>query len=132
VTGSADGALVLIVEDDARNAKLFRDLLAYHGFRTVEATSAEEGLALAEEELPDLVLMDIRLPGMDGVSALGQLRANRRTAEIPVLAATASVMKEDLERFDEAGFDGYVVKPIDTAAFPDQVRHALNARRAAS
>jgi two-component system, cell cycle response regulator DivK len=123
--------VVLIVEDDPRNAKLFRDLLEYHGFATLAATSAEEGLELAQREQPDLVLMDIRLPGMDGVAALAHLRADERTATIPVLAATASVMKEELARFDEAGFDGYIVKPIDTRAFPEQVRQALARRQAA-
>jgi two-component system cell cycle response regulator DivK len=114
--------LILIVEDNEKNMKLARDLLQYHGFATVEATNAEDGLVLARERQPKLVLMDIQLPGMDGVAALAQLRTNAATATIPVVAMTASVMKEDRERFEKAGFDGFITKPIDVRAFPQQVR----------
>jgi two-component system, cell cycle response regulator DivK len=114
--------LVLIVEDNDKNLKLTRDLLRYHGFDTIEATSAEEGILLAQERRPRLVLMDIQLPGMDGVAALERLRADAATTDIPVVALTASVMKEDRERFERAGFDGFITKPIDVKAFPDQVR----------
>lgn len=114
--------LILIVEDNEKNMKLARDLLHYHGFTTVEATSAEDGLALAKAQRPALVLMDIQLPGMDGVTALAQLRSDTSTAHIPVVAMTASVMKEDRERFEKAGFDGFIMKPIDVRAFPQQVR----------
>ena len=114
--------LILIVEDNEKNMKLARDLLQYHGFATIEATNAEDGVALAREKKPKLVLMDIQLPGMDGVTALAQLRADRATSKIPVVAMTASVMKEDRERFDKAGFDGFITKPIDVRAFPQQVR----------
>ncbi len=114
--------LILIVEDNDKNLKLTRDLLRYHGFDTIEATSAEDGIVLARERKPHLVLMDIQLPGMDGVSALQKLRQETATAAIPVVALTASVMKEDRERFDKAGFDGFITKPIDVKAFPDQVR----------
>jgi two-component system cell cycle response regulator DivK len=114
--------LILIVEDNDKNLKLTRDLLRYHGFDTIEATSAEDGIVLARERMPHLVLMDIQLPGMDGVSALQKLRQETATAAIPVVALTASVMKEDRERFDKAGFDGFITKPIDVKAFPDQVR----------
>jgi two-component system cell cycle response regulator DivK len=117
--------LVLIVEDNEKNLKLARDLLNYHGVVTIEATNAEDGVALARERVPGLVLMDIQLPGMDGVSALGQLRADPATAKIPVVAMTASVMKEDRERFDKAGFDGFITKPIDVKSFPDQIRGYL-------
>lgn len=122
--------LILIVEDNEKNMKLTRDLLQYHGFMTIEATSAEDGLVLAREKLPALVLMDIQLPGMDGVTALAQLRSDVRTAQIPVVAMTASVMKEDRERFDKAGFDGFIMKPIDVRAFPQQVRDHVARRRA--
>ncbi len=114
--------LVLIVEDNEKNLKLARDLLQYHGFATIEATNAEDGIALARERSPRLVLMDIQLPGMDGVSALAKLRADPATSRIPVVAMTASVMKEDRERFDKAGFDGFITKPIDVRKFPDEVR----------
>jgi two-component system cell cycle response regulator DivK len=114
--------LILIVEDNEKNMKLARDLLQYHGFATIEATNAEDGIALAKQRGPKLVLMDIQLPGMDGVNALAQLRSDAATSRIPVVAMTASVMKEDRERFDKAGFDGFITKPIDVRAFPQQVR----------
>jgi two-component system cell cycle response regulator DivK len=122
--------LVLIVEDNDKNLKLARDLLRYHGFETIEATSAEDGIPLAVARKPGLILMDIQLPGMDGVSALEKLRANAATAAIPIVAMTASVMKEDRERFDKAGFDGFITKPIDVKVFPDQVRGHIRAGRA--
>src|SRR5512140_1689436 len=87
--------LILIVEDNDKNMKLARDLLRFHGFDTVEATSGEDGLTLARERQPQLVLMDIQLPGMDGVTALERLRNDPATSRIPVCAMTASVMKED-------------------------------------
>jgi two-component system cell cycle response regulator DivK len=121
--------LILIVEDNDKNLKLARDLLRYHGFETIEATSAEEALPLAVSRKPQLVLMDIQLPGMDGVSALQKLRADDTTAAIPVVAMTASVMKEDRERFDKAGFDGFITKPIDVKSFPDQIRGHIRTGR---
>ena len=120
--------LILIVEDNDKNLKLTRDLLRFHGFETIEATSAEEGITLARERRPHLVLMDIQLPGMDGVSALRELRTDPATAAIPVVALTASVMKEDRERFDKAGFDGFITKPISVKEFPDQVRGYMRGR----
>jgi len=122
--------LILLVEDNEKNMKLARDLLRYHGFDTIEAMNAEDGVALARERQPKLVLMDIQLPGMDGVTALGQLRADAKTSRIPVVAMTASVMKEDRERFDKAGFDGFIDKPIDVRAFPQQVKDAVARGRA--
>lgn len=121
--------LVLIVEDNDKNLKLVRDLLRYHGFETIEATNAEDGIALARERRPRLVLMDIQLPGMDGVTALAKLRADPSTAAISVVAVTASVMKEDRERFDKAGFDGFITKPIDVQSFPETIRGHLRAAR---
>jgi two-component system cell cycle response regulator DivK len=114
--------LILIVEDNDINLRLARDILQYHGFRTLEATTAADGIALASEYRPDLVLMDIRLPDMDGVSALQRLRAEPETKAIPVVALTASVLQADRDRLSAAGFDGYVAKPIDVRAFPEQVR----------
>lgn len=122
--------LILIVEDNDKNLKLARDLLRYHGFDTIEATNGEDGIALARSRTPSLVLMDIQLPGMDGVSALQELRKDTATARIPVVAMTASVMKEDRERFDKAGFDGFITKPIDVKSFPGQIRGHISAGRA--
>jgi two-component system cell cycle response regulator DivK len=121
--------LVLIVEDNDKNLKLARDLLRYHGFETIEATSAEDGIALAVARRPRLILMDIQLPGMDGVSALEKLRADEATAAIPIVAMTASVMREDRQRFDKAGFDGFITKPIDVKTFPEQIRGHIRAGR---
>jgi two-component system cell cycle response regulator DivK len=117
----ANGQLVLIVEDNEKNLKLARDLLQYHGFRTLEAPDAETGLQLAADHGPDVILMDIELPGMDGVTALEHLRADPATSTCAVVAVTASVMPADRERFVHAGFDGYIEKPIDIKAFPNQV-----------
>jgi two-component system cell cycle response regulator DivK len=122
--------LILIVEDNDKNMKLARDLLRFHGFETIEATNAEDGLELARSRQPRLVLMDVQLPGMDGVTALGHMRADVQLARIPVVAMTASVMKEDRERFDKAGFDGFITKPIDVRAFPQQVRDHIAKGRA--
>jgi two-component system, cell cycle response regulator DivK len=116
---------VLIIEDNPRNLKLARDVLNHAGYRTLEAGTAEEGLALAQAERPGLVLMDIQLPGMDGVQALGHLRADPATARIPVIALTAFAMKDDRERFLAAGFDDYLEKPLDVRQFPRQVAAAL-------
>jgi two-component system, cell cycle response regulator DivK len=114
--------LVLIVEDNDINLRLARDVLQYHGFRTLEAMTAADGIALALEHQPDLVLMDIHLPDMDGVSALQRLRAEPGTKSITVVALTASVLTADQERLSAAGFDGYLPKPIEVRTFPDQVR----------
>jgi two-component system cell cycle response regulator DivK len=114
----ADGQLVLIVEDNEKNLKLARDLLQYHGFRTVEAVDGETGLEVARAALPDIILMDIELPGIDGVTALEHLRADPLTAGITVIAVTASVMPVDRDRFARAGFAAVVLKPIDVRTFP--------------
>ena len=115
----------MIVEDNERNIKLLRDLLGAHGYRTIEARSAEDAIALAPLERPELVLMDIQLPGMDGVAALHELRKLPETVAVPVIAVTASAMKDDRERLLAAGFDGYVEKPIDVRALPAYVRSHL-------
>jgi two-component system cell cycle response regulator DivK len=114
--------LILVVEDNDKNLKLVRDLLRLKGLRVLEATTAQQGLQLAAEHRPDVVLMDIQLPDMDGLEALGRLRAEPTTLEIPVVALTAFAMKEDRDRFLAAGFDGYIAKPIDIRTFSDQVR----------
>jgi two-component system cell cycle response regulator DivK len=123
------GRLILIVEDNDKNLKLMRDVLQFHGYRTAEATTAEEGIATAVRERPDLVLMDVRLPGMDGLAALTLLRADPRTASIPIVAVTASVMPDEQNAFRAAGFDGFLAKPIDIRAFPGQVEAYLANRR---
>ena len=125
------GELILIVEDNEKNLKLARDVLRFAGLRTFEATTAEDGIAIARRERPDLVLMDIQLPGMDGIAALRKLRDDAETARIPVVALTASVMKSDRERFDAAGFDGFLQKPIDAKTFAGDVRRLCARGRAA-
>jgi two-component system cell cycle response regulator DivK len=117
--------VILIVEDNERNLKLLRDVLEYAGYDVRVARTAEDGITLAVKEPPDLVLMDLQLPGIDGVEALRRLRDSPRTADIPVVAVTAQAMKQDRERALDAGFDGYVEKPISVRAFPDQVRSFL-------
>ncbi len=120
-----DEHLILVVEDNERNRKLVRDVLDYAGFHVIEAPNAEDGVALVEERSPDLVLMDLQLPGMDGIEALQLLRARPSTRSIPVVAVTAQAMKDDRERVLRAGFDGYLEKPISVRDLPDQVRSFL-------
>ena len=118
-------ALVLIVEDNPRNLKLVRDLLDYAGYRTIAATSAEDGIELALSHRPDLVLMDIQLPGIDGVEALARLRTEPDAGEVLVVALTAFAMKDDRERFLAAGFDAYIEKPLNVRELPHQVAAIL-------
>jgi two-component system cell cycle response regulator DivK len=120
------GELVLIVEDNPKNLKLVRDLLQLNGYHTLQADTAQVGLALAAQNQPRLILMDIQLPDMDGVVALSRLRSNPTTRAIRVIALTAFAMTDDRERFLSAGFDGYIAKPIDVKSFPVHVRAALN------
>lgn len=117
--------VILIVEDNARNLKLARDILNHVGYRTLEAENAEDGLALARAERPDLVLMDVQLPGMDGVEALGRLKTDPLTADIPVVALTAFAMRDDRDRLLAVGFDAYLEKPLNVREFPGQVDAAL-------
>lgn len=114
-------ATVLVVEDNALNLKLVRDVLGHAGYRVLAAGDAEAGIALARAEAPDLILMDVQLPGIDGIEALGRLRAEAATAAIPVVALTALAMREDRERCLAAGFDGYLEKPVSVPALPGQV-----------
>ena len=116
------GELVLIVDDNDRNLRLARDVLQHAGLRTLEAATAAEALELAAGESPDVILMDIRLPDLDGAEALRRLKQDARTAAIPVVAVTSFAMKGDREWFLGIGFDGYVAKPISVREFPDQVR----------
>ena len=107
------GEQILVVEDNEKNMKLFRDVLRATGYRTLEASTGGQALLLAATHGPALVLMDVRLPDMTGIEALSRLRQDERTALIPVLAVTAQAMKGDRQRFIEAGFDGYLSKPVD-------------------
>ena len=117
---------ILIVEDNPKNMKLVRDVLEHHGYTTVAALSAEAALAAAAERPPDLILMDIALPGIDGFEALRRLKSDPTTEAIPVCALTAFAMNGDRERCLKAGFDGYLVKPISVTEFPGQVRDLLD------
>jgi two-component system cell cycle response regulator DivK len=122
------GELILIVEDNEKNRKLARDVLQFKGYRTVEAGTAEEGIQLAQESRPALILMDIHLPGMNGIEALRRLRSDPRTEAIPVMAVTASAMTHDRQRILAAGFDGYQTKPINVKEFLAAVRQVLDGR----
>jgi two-component system, cell cycle response regulator DivK len=116
------GELVLIVDDNDRNLRLARDVLRFAGLRTLEATTAAEGIRLAIAHVPDVIVMDVRLPDVDGPAALVLLRSEPRTARIPVVAVTSSAMMGDRERLLSAGFDGYLEKPISVKEFAQQVR----------
>ena len=116
------GAQVLVVEDNDKSMKLFRDVLQASGYSTFEATTGEQAVELALVHEPALVLMDVQLPGIDGVEALEQLRQHERAWAIPVLALTAQAMSGDSDRFLDAGFDGYLSKPVDIAELLQAVR----------
>ena len=117
--------VVLLVEDNERNLKLARDVLEYAGFTVLVAMTGEEAVARAQVASPDLILMDLQLPGIDGHAALSLLRDDERTSAIPVVALTAFAMAKDRDRAMAAGFDGYLEKPIDVRRFPHQVREHL-------
>jgi two-component system cell cycle response regulator DivK len=123
------GEQILVVEDNEKNMKLFRDVLRATGYRTLEASTGRQALTLAATHGPALVLMDIRLPDMTGVEALSRLRLDERTALIPVVAVTAQAMKGDHKRFMEAGFDGYLAKPVDIDEFLAIVKQHCRRRR---
>lgn len=118
-------ATILVVEDNERNLKLVRDVLQYAGFDVVGADSAELGIELALQCPPDLILMDLQLPGMDGTQAMHELRTSSRTRAVPIVAVTAQAMKDDRRLALDAGFDGYIEKPISIPALPEQVRRFL-------
>jgi CheY-like chemotaxis protein len=122
------GELILVVEDNDKNRKLVRDVLTVRGYRLLEAVTGEDGVRLAREHRPDLVLMDIQLPGIDGIEALRQLRADPALAGTPVLAVTASAMTHDRQKILAAGFDGYQSKPISVRPFLEAVREVLDRR----
>jgi two-component system, cell cycle response regulator DivK len=123
------GERILVVEDNDKNLKLTRDLLDWAGFTVDVATTGEEAVAQAQQSTPDLILMDLQLPGIDGHEALARLREHAGTRDVPVVALTASAMSMDRERALAAGFDGFLEKPINVRTFPDQVRqHLRNGR----
>ena len=118
---------VLIVEDNEKSMKLFRDVLEVRGYHTLEATTGARAVELATRHLPDVVLMDVQLPDVDGVEALHLIRTDARTASLPVVAVTAQAMDGDRERFLQAGFDAYLSKPVDIAELLDVVKTARTA-----
>ena len=118
--------LILVVEDNDKNRKLVRDVLTFKGYEIIEAETGEEGVRLAQERRPRLVLMDIRLPGIDGIEALGQLRAEEATREIPIMAMTASVMTADRQKITDAGFDAFQSKPLKVSNFVAAVERLLD------
>jgi two-component system cell cycle response regulator DivK len=118
--------LILIVEDNEKNLKLMRDVLKFHGYRVTEAETGEDGVRIAREEHPALILMDIQLPGIDGATALRQLRADAATHTIPAIAVTASAMTQDRQTIMAAGFEGYQSKPLNVKQFVAAVRQVLD------
>ena len=120
---------ILIVEDNEKNMKLARDVLQAKGYATLEAVTGEEGVRAAIENKPDLVLMDIHLPGIDGIEALRQVRADPACAAIPIVAFTASVMQSDRSQIQAAGFDGFLSKPINLKEFLETIKRLLESGR---
>lgn len=125
-------ALILIVEDNEKNRRLLRDMLQAKGYRTLESETAEEGIQIARESNPALVLMDIQLPGMNGIEAREQLRADPKTRHIPVVAVTASAMQYDQRRIEQAGFDAFHYKPIRIKEIMATVRELVGRRQGGS
>jgi two-component system cell cycle response regulator DivK len=123
-------SVVLIVEDNEKNMKLARDVLQVKGYTTLEAVTGEDGVRLAKEKLPDLVLMDIQLPGISGIDALKALRSDAQTENIPVAALTASVTPTDRSQISAAGFDAFLSKPIDLKEFLEIVKRLTEGGRA--
>ena len=123
------GELILIVEDNDLSVFLVREVLQLQGYQTVEATTAEEGIEIAITHKPALIVMDIQLPGMNGIAALAQLRAEPVTKTIPVIAVTASVMLHDIQNIREAGFDTYQTKPISVKVLIEAIRNLLDKKK---
>ena len=117
--------LILIIEDNEKNRRLTRDVLGVKGYKTIESETAEEGLKLAAEQSPALILMDIQLPGMDGITAMKQLKADPKTRSIPIIAITASAMTNNRQAMLAEGFDGYQTKPISLKDFLREVQRVL-------
>ena len=123
---------ILIVEDNEKNMKLVRDILRHHGHETAEAATGEDGVRLAAERRPDLVLMDIQLPDIDGIEALRRIRGERTLDAVPVIAVSASVMPDDQQKIVASGFDAFVTKPIQLKDFLATVQRLLASGRASS
>jgi CheY-like chemotaxis protein len=121
--------LILIVEDHEKNRKLCRDVLQVKGYRTIESETAEEGIDLARSQAPALILMDIQLPGMDGITAMKQLKADAKTHSIPIVAITASTMTNNRTAMLAEGFDGYQTKPIGLKDFLSEVERVLGVNK---
>lgn len=119
---------VLVVEDNERNLKLVRDVLQYAGYEIIEASTGKEGVELAQSLTPDVILMDLQLPDIDGMEALRRIRKSPATADVPVIAVTAFAMRNDRARAFDAGFDGYLEKPLSVRELPAQVQQFLTAR----
>jgi len=119
------GETILIVEDNPVNRKLLVTVLRPHGYRLLTAVDGEEAIAIACLELPNLILMDLQLPKMNGYTATQRLKEIPETAKIPVVALTAHAMPEERNHAQQVGFDGYITKPIDTRVFPSQIRSFL-------
>ena len=116
---------ILIVEDNEKNMKLVRDILRHQGHATLEAVNGLDGVRLAEQEHPDLVLMDIQLPDIDGIEALARIRADAALDAVPVLAVSASVMPDDQQKIISSGFDAFIMKPINLKQFVETVQRFL-------
>ncbi len=121
--------LILIIEDNEKNRKLCRDVLQVKGYRTIESETAEEGIDLAHAEVPAIILMDIQLPGIDGITAMKQLKADPNTKTIPIIAITASAMTNNRKAMLAEGFDGYQTKPFTLKDFFGEVERVLGERR---
>jgi CheY-like chemotaxis protein len=120
--------LILIIEDNEKNRRLARDVLQVKGYKTIESETAEEGLNLAAEQSPALILMDIQLPGMDGITAMKQLKADPKTKSIPIIAITASAMTNNRQAMLAEGFDGYQTKPITLKDFLGEIERVLRGK----
>ena len=125
--GAMDKA-ILIVEDDAKNMKLFRDLLQANGFFTLEATDGKQGVEIAQSSLPDLILMDVMMPVMNGIDAIAILKSDERTRQIPVIALTSFALPDEKKRIFEAGCDSYLLKPVRIKPFMDKIRKYLSTK----
>lgn len=121
------GESILVVEDNGRNRKLVRDILQFYGYTVLEAETAEIGVQLAREHVPALILMDVQLPGINGLTAMQMLKGDERTRHLPIIALTALAMKGDQERLLASGFDGYIDKPIALKTFLATIQQYLPA-----
>lgn len=119
------GPLILIVEDNEKNLKLIRDYLQFKGYVTIEANTGEAGIELAREQKPSMILMDVQLPGIDGIQAMKSLKSDPVTQQIPIIALTSFAMRGDQEQFIKKGFDDYISKPINIKEIPEIVNRHL-------